>query len=314
MPQVNEVHIDAALTNLAVGYRNPAFIADVIAPVVPVRNQSDKYYIYDAEREGMRASDDRRAPGAEANEVDFSLSTDSYYCEDHALVSVIPDEERENADPVIQPGIDRTEFLRGKIDLNKEIELAGMLTDETVVTQNATLSGDTQWSDTDSDPVGEIETRKATIMGAIQAAPNTLILPYEVYAKLRVHPDVIARVTASGSIGAVGDKTLAEIFDVERVLVPRGFVNSATAGQDASMNYIWGKDALLAYIPPRAAMKQAALAYTFVWTGAPGALGGHRVETWREERRKADAVRVQRYYDQKLVASGAAFLWKNAVA
>ncbi len=35
---------------------------------------------------------------------------------------------------------------------------------------------------------------------------------------------------------------------------------------------------------------------------------------WREERRKADVIRVQRYYDQKLVAAGAAYLWKAAVA
>lgn len=111
MPNANEVHIDAALTNLSVGYRNPAFIADLLAPVVPVRKQSDKYFICDAEREAFRPSDDRRAPGAEASEVNFALSSDNYYCEDHALTSAIPDEERENADPVIQPAIDRTRRL-----------------------------------------------------------------------------------------------------------------------------------------------------------------------------------------------------------
>ncbi|MCL5271153.1 MAG: hypothetical protein M1457_11550, partial [bacterium] len=73
MPNANEVHIDAALTNLSVGYRNPAFIADLLAPVVPVRKQSDKYFIHDAAREAFRASNDRRAPGAEASEVDFTL-------------------------------------------------------------------------------------------------------------------------------------------------------------------------------------------------------------------------------------------------
>jgi len=117
MPSVSEVHIDAALTNLSVGYRNPAFIADLLAPVVPVRKQSDKYFIHDAEREVFRQSDDRRAPGAAANEVNFSLSTDNYYADDHALTSVIPDEERENADPPIQPNIDRTAVRQVEIDL-----------------------------------------------------------------------------------------------------------------------------------------------------------------------------------------------------
>ena len=111
MPTAPEVHIDAALTNVAVVYKNPAFIADLIAPPVLVRKQSDKYFIFDAGREAMRPTPDRRAPGAVANEVDFSLSTDTYYCDGHALTSPITDEERENADPVIQPALDRTQSL-----------------------------------------------------------------------------------------------------------------------------------------------------------------------------------------------------------
>ena len=73
MPQVQEVHIDAALTNLSVGYRNAAFIADQLAPVVAVRKQFDRYFIHDAARENFRATDDRRAPGAEANEGALKL-------------------------------------------------------------------------------------------------------------------------------------------------------------------------------------------------------------------------------------------------
>ncbi len=313
MPAPNEVHIDAALTNLSVGYRNPAFIADLLAPVVAVRKQSDKYFIHDTARESLRASNDRRAPGAEANEVNFAISSDSYYCEDHALTSAIPDEERDNADPAIQPSIDRTEFLRGKIDLNKEIELSGMLTDSGVITQNATLAGDSQWSDPDSDPIGEVEARKGTIMAAVQAMPNTLVLPYEVYARLRNHPRVLDRLSHHAP-GVLNEQAMAQLFDVERVLVARAFKNTANPGQAPSMSYVWGKDALLAYVPARPALKQVALAYSFAWAGAPGAMGGHRVEVWREERRKADLIRVQRYYDQKLIAGGAAFLWKNAVA
>mgnify|MGYP006283507545 CR=1 FL=1 len=313
MPAPNQVHIDAALTNLSVGYRNPSFIADALAPVVPVRKQSDKYFVYDSAREAFRASNDRRAPGAEANEINFAISSDNYFCEDHALSSAIPDEERDNADPVIQPGIDRTEFLRSKIDLNKEIELSALLTDASVVTQNTTLSGTDQWSDPDSDPIAEVESRKATIMSAVQTLPNTLVLPYPVYAAVRVHQKVIDRLP-HGSGGAVDDQVLARLFDVDRVLIARAFQNTAAPGQAASMSYVWGKDALLCHVPARPGLKQMALAYSFAWTGAPGSVSGHRVEIWREERRKADMVRVQRYYDQKLIAAGAAFLWKDAVA
>lgn len=314
MPEVSQVHIDVALTNVSVAYRNPAFISDTLAPVVGVRKQSDRYFIYDAEREAFRSSDDRRAPGAEANEIDFALSTDLYACDDHALSSAIPDEERDNADPPIQPGIDRTEFLSDKIGLNKEIELASLLTDPAVITQNETLAGPDQWSDfAGSDPVTDVEERKAAIIEAVQVVPNTLVLPYDVFAKVRLHPDVVDRAKFV-TLGVIGPDILSQIFDVERVLVPRALQNTAPAGQAPSMDFVWGKDALLAYVPPRAALKQVALAYTFQWSTAPASLGGHSVEVWREDRRKADMIRVQRYYDQKVIAPGAAYLWKDAVA
>ena len=160
MPEVSQVHIDAALTNVCVAYSNPSFLADVIAPPVAVRKQSDRYFIYDADREQFRSSNDKRAPGAEASEVDFALSSDNYYCEDHALESVIPDEERENADPPIQPEIDRTEFLMEKIILNKEITLATRIRTGSDI-PGETLSGTSQWSDyTNSDPVAEVEAHK----------------------------------------------------------------------------------------------------------------------------------------------------------
>jgi hypothetical protein len=313
MPTPSQVHIDAALTNLSVAYRNPSHIADLVAPVVGVRKQSDKYFILDADRERFRASDDTRAPGAEASEVDFSVSSDSYFCEDHALEAVITDEERDNADPAIQPDIDKTEFLTDKILLNKEIALADIIATDASL-PGETLSGTDQWDDyTNSDPVVAVETQKATIQQAVQQIPNTLVLPYEVYRKVRLHPKVVEKVV-NVKIGVVGPDILADVFDVERVLVPRGLKNTATPGQAPSLAYIWGKSAFLCYVPPRPGLKTVGFAYSFQWSAAPGSLQGHVVEMWREERRKADMVRVQRYYDQKIIASGAVYVWKDAVA
>jgi hypothetical protein len=80
------------------------------------------------------------------------------------------------------------------------------------------------------------------------------------------------------------------------------------------MEYVWGKDALLCHVPPRSGLKTVALAYSFLWTSAPGSVSGRTVEVWRENRRKSDVIRVQKYYDQKIIAPGAGYLWKNAVA
>ncbi len=312
MPEISQVHASMALTNISVAYKNPAFIADTLAPPVPVRKQQDKYFIVDSDRESFRSTPDHRAPGAAANEVDFALSTDSYYCNDHALTSIVPDEERANADPAIQPDIDRVEFLSEKIGLNKEIELAGLI-QNTATLPGRTLSGVQMWSDTNSAPISDIEAARADIIEACQSVPNTLVLPYDVFVKLRTHPAILSNLQYTHS-GVPTTDILAQIFDVERVLVPRAVQNTARPGQSASMAYVWGKHAFLAYIPPRAGLKTLAFALTFSWNNAPGSIHGRSVETWRDDTRKGAMIRVQRYYDQKIVCKDAIYVWKNAVA
>ena len=41
MPELAEIHIDVALTNLSVAYINEDYVADRVFPVVPVEKRSD---------------------------------------------------------------------------------------------------------------------------------------------------------------------------------------------------------------------------------------------------------------------------------
>jgi hypothetical protein len=313
MPEVSQVHHDVALTNVSLAYRNGAFIAPELAPEVLVRRQSDRYFIYDPDREALRASDDQRAPGAEANEVRFDLSSDAYFCDDHALESVIPDEERDNADSPLQPEIDRVEFLTEKVLLNREIGLAALLRADDAVPGHDLDDPGERWDDPEVDPLADVDSARAAIIAATQLLPNVLVLPFEVYQKVRSNPKVTERVSYS-RLGAFGPGELAQLFDVERVLVPRAVRNTAPRGQAPVLAGIWGKDAFLLHVPPRAGLKTVAPVLTFVWSQAAGTLRGASVQKWREERRKATMVRVQKYYDQKLVAREAAYRISNAVS
>ncbi len=313
MPDVSTVHHDVALTNVSIAYRNSAFISSDIAPEVFVRRQSNKYFIHDPKRESVRSTVDHRAPGAEAAEVDFDLSGDSYFCDDHALVSVIPDEERENADSPLQPEIDRTEFLTEKILLNQEINLAALLRDPSNLPGVEIAAPANRWDQDAIDPVDDVEAAREAVTGATQTAPNTLVLPFNVYQKVRNNPKITSRVAYS-RLGVFGPAELAQLLDVERVLVPRSVRNTAARGQDPTLESIWGNDALLMYVPPRAGLKIISPVVGFVWSQAPGGSRGASVQTWREERRKATMIRVQKYYDLKLVAPAAAYLIRDAVS
>lgn len=312
MPEPSAVHFDAALTNLSIAYRNASLVSPLAAPQVGVRRQSNRYFVHDPGRDALRPSIDARAPGAEAREVGFDLSSDSYFCDDHALVASIPDEERDNADAPLQPEVDRVEFLTAKILLNQEIGLASILRDPARIPSTQITDAADKWSHEDADPLDAIEAARSAIVDAVQAAPNTLVLPFAAYQAVRMNPAVTGR-TQFTRAGAFDASDLAALFDVDRVLVARAVANTAAEGQPPSLAPVWGNDAVLMHLPARAGLKTIAPVVRFVWTMAAGGLDGTSVQSWREERRKATMIRVQKYYDQKLTAPGAAYLIRDVV-
>jgi len=176
------------------------------------------------------------------------------------------------------------------------------------MTQNTTLSGTSQWSDySNSDPIADVRTARTTIHSATFKKPNTMILGKQVFDMLAEHPQIIERIKYS-QLGVVTEELLARIFQVEKVLVGEAGSNSAVEGQTDSLSYVWGKHAVLAYIAPKVGIKTLTLAVTFTY-------GEREVKRWYEQDREGTYVRVGKdNYVQKIVAAGAGYLIKNAIA
>ena len=311
MPDISMVHIDQALTEVSVAYRNTQYVADSVFPVVPVSKQSNKYFIYS--KDNFRTLDDARRPGARANEIEWTLSTDTYYCEGHALAQAIPDELRANADQAIDVDVDTTEVLTDLVYLQREILVASKATDSSVITQSATLSGNGQWSDyTNSDPITAIEDQKATILKQIGHLPNSILVSYPVFKTLRNHPKIIDRFKYS-QVAVVQPDHLKSVFNVDNFYVGSAIKNLAKEGAADNLDYIWGKNALLFYRPPVAGRRTVSLGYQFTMAFG-GNSEGFIVKRYRDEARTSDVVEVQLYFDAKVVAASAAYLWLAAVA
>lgn len=303
-------HIDVALSNFAVQYRNPNYVADQVFTRVPVQRQSDKYWRFG--KENLQALiDDLRAPGAAAQRIAQTLSSDSYFADDHALERLITDEERSNFDAgdVEQWA---TETLTNKLLLRKEKLFAALVTDTAKVTQNVTLAGTAQWSDfTNSKPTEDLQAGQEVVAKNSGVRANTLVLGFPVFSKLRNHPKIVERIQ-NIRVGVVREEDLASIFDVQRVLVTQAIEVDAAG----AVSFVFGKHAVLCYVSPTAAFGEPSFGKTFVWAGAPGSTSGFIVEIGRANptSRKADELAVHFYYDQKITAVEAGYLIKNAVA
>lgn len=325
MPNISQVHINAAMTELSAKYGQGGFISDQLFPVVPVKKQSDYYYIFDSAREALRQTDDNRAPGAEARDVDYAITNASYYCGDHALKDIIPDEVIANADAAINPEMDTTEFLVEKINLNKEITCqtalsAALVSASKYCTLNNTAGTTSNplyhWSDyTNGDPFNNITYGIEQVRAGIQKTPNVIVIPFEVFQVLKNHPDITDRIKYGGNPLAPGaitaPRAIAQLFGVDEIIVPDGFKNTAIKGQTANVSAIWSDDVYVAYVEKRPGLKKISLGYTFVWTGSGNQ--GMLVRQWRDEVKRGTVIEASRYYDQKIVASAAGWKITNCI-
>lgn len=299
-------HIDAILTQISLGFPNNSFVGEALFPTVGVQKQSDKYYIFGREM-WLAETTDYRAPGTEANEIPgYTVSQDTYYAQEHALQMAIPDEERENVDSAFSPDRDATELVTAKILLGREIAMKNLVTTAANYATGLTVTlsaGTTQWDAyATSDPIGDIRKGMRAVHAKIFMEPNTAIIPYLVMSTLEDHPDIIERIKYSER-AILTPEIIAAVFGIQRVIVPGvgyGTGPMGTLGNALTVGYLWGKDVLLAWVPPRAGLKLPAFGYEFVWS-----YGGQVMTTdrWREEHRKSDLIRTQRRYDLKLVGN-----------
>src|ERR1700690_612610 len=115
---ISKLHVDQALTNLSIGYENGEYIANRIFPILPVQKQSNKYFVHDMER--FRVVDDHRRPGQAPGEIQWTLSTDTYYCDGHGRRDVVPVEDYDNADEAVDLEVTSVETLTDQIMLARE--------------------------------------------------------------------------------------------------------------------------------------------------------------------------------------------------
>ncbi len=310
MPDVSMVHVDQALTNVSIAYQPPGFYADELFPPSPVGKQSNKYFVYDKSR--FRVMDDARRPGAQANEIDWKLSTDTYYCEGHALSQIVPDELRSNADPVLDLDVDTTEILSDLIYLQREILAASKATDISVVAQHKSAAA---WDNNASTPITDIETAKLAIQLATGKLPNRLLVSRPVFEKLRNHASIIGRVqfVMKAMPEDISAELLASAFGLEKVVVADSIKNTANEGAADSMDWVWGKNAILYYRPAAVGKRVATFGAQFRWLFGANTQG-FLVKRWREEKRTGDMIEVQLYHDMKVVAAAAAYLFDGCIS
>jgi hypothetical protein len=313
-PTVKQVHVNRPLTNISVAYAQNAmdFIANRVFPSIPVMKQGDQYYIYDR---GVwnRIAAQKRAPATESAGSGYVLSTGSYFAKKSALHSDIADEERANADSVLNTDRDHTEYVTDNLLMLRESEwgeaffTTGVWGTDLVGVAAAPAAGQfLQFDNANSTPIEVIEEQHTAMKQATGKRPNTLVLGAETKSALKNHPDVVDRIKyAQRETSVIGLSEMATLFEVDQVLVADSITNVANEGATEDSEFILNsKSMLLCYSEPSPGIKKASAGYIYEWTGLlPGSAGGATISKFRMEELKADRVEGEMAYDMKVVAA-----------
>jgi len=321
MPKVNEVHIDAALSNIALGYHPAGMIAENIFPIVTVKKESDKYYEWN-KGDAFRIPDNTmRADGTKSKRIGFNISTSTYSAEEYALNVQVTDRQLANADSVINLRASKTRRLKDILTLDQEIRVASLLTTQAnwASTNRVQRSGTQQWNNASFDggttygieatlDTGKEAVRKGT--GGLE--PNIIIIPSAV-AKVMKKDSTIRDLIKYTHANLLVDGDLPQMLWNMKVLIPKAVKNTNKEGNATqTLTDVWGNHVVLLYVTTNAAIDEVTAGYIFRAANAAHIPWG--VRTWREQAEKAEVVETEICQDEKLVCNVAGYFVEDVIA
>lgn len=324
MPTKTEAHIDRALTNMSVAYMQEEsnFIADKVFPRIPVKKQSDVYFIYN---KGDFFRDEARVRSGASESVggEYGVeSSDPYYCRVHAFHKDVTEQDRANTDEPLDADIDAQEFVSQKMLVRRETQWATKYFKEGVWTTERTGVAATpganevlQFDQIGSDPIKVVSNEIVNMASKTGYRPNTIVMTPAVFYALKNHEDILDRIKYTQK-GIVTTDLLATLFEVDNIYVAWSVVNTANQGAEDDIDFVMGKHMLLAYVNPRPAIKKPSAGYMFTWTGLKGAGAlGNRVVRIPMDMLGLGTERIEGEiaFDLKVVAQDLGVFFKNIV-
>ena len=330
-PTLGDVHVNRPLTNISVAYLQEAagveFVADRAFPAIPVENKSDLYWKYnrgDFNRDEMQ----KRGLSTESAGTGYNVeATGTYTCDVWALHKDVDDQIRANSDSPLSPDRDATIFLTNKALIRRENQWASQYFKHGVWTGElaggaAADSGHVVYWDTyaSSNPITDIRAAKTQMrLNSGGFTANIGVFSRPVFDKMVDHPMFIDRTkygqTAPNPAMATR-RIIAEILELEEVLVMDAVYNTAAEGAAESNAFIGGLSAALFYRPRNPGLMTPSAGYTFNWTGLIGTTcgAGVRIKTFRMEHLGSDRVEIDAAFDMHVVSPDCGFFFNDVIS
>lgn len=314
MGTTNRARVDALLTSVSRRRNVDGLVADEVLTGQAVVKDSGLIGKY--EKSNLRVESDLVVgDGPYPRVTTNAKSSDRYALVRHGLSATVTEDDKANEEQPFDARKDTTNDLTDKLKLRKEVELSSILTDVSIITNNITLAGTSQYDDYSvSVPLENFATARLSIFngsGMIVERPGGFaIVPWQVYNVLKFHPDLIDNIKHTVNMKAgLTFEQLAAAMGVDRILIPYSQYNASEEGQADNIVNTWGNDIVFGFAPRTGSKKIETLGFNLYQKSKDvrvfvTALGNPP---------NADEIMVDIKYDQLIVNTGAAYLIKDAI-
>lgn len=270
------------LTNLSVAQfqLQDDFVAHKLFPIVPVSLPMSKFYKFSKADLARSNMGEKPAFGTVAPAV-FSQTEDSYSTKVYQGLYGVDQisslaYSRSNAPGVADPKVAKAKVAAEQTKLFMDLQFAekyfkaGAWTNE-YAGVSGTPSGKQfyQFDNENSSPIKLIDDLKTEMKREGRRTPNKLALGANTYKALKNNPDIIERVKFGGSTAnpaTITKNVLAQLFEVDEVLVLESTYNKAAQGAEAEMDYVCDANGmLLCYTTNSPSIDEPSAGYTFAW-------------------------------------------------
>ncbi|UVX30793.1 major head protein [Klebsiella phage VLCpiS10a] len=326
---------DLFLSNFSVAYWQDTslFVGTRYFPVVPVNLAAGKYLTYPKGYFG-RPVNSKRAEDGVANTIGYKTKSEGYTVDDDAIRIFISDKKRANVANGQQLDMEATGVVTDALLINKEIDFVSKFlvpgkwaTDYQGVASGPTGNQFLKWSNANSDPIGDILSRRVAFSLATGGRRwNKALMTLDVYDALTRNPSVIDRIngaSTSQNPGIVTQQALAALLEVNEIEIMQSVVNMAADGLEdtdgnplTDMQFAAEGVLMLNYVEPTVGNMKPIAAVTFAWNEFVG-LGidnGPAIRTYPGvEGRRGNFVEAEFAIDTQMVAPDMGILFYDAV-
>lgn len=301
------------VTQLLLARKNESqnYLADKVFPVVGGL-KAEYGEIYAIGNDHMRSFNSERAVWDESqHRIEFRYSLNANYRIQYFDLSIyLPDRVINQYEAPTDPERDAGMTLMESLLLQREVALAGALTNTAIMTQNTALTGGDRWNQTGtSTPLADLRAAVAAVRANSGYRANSMIIPQDVLDALRNHPDFtdqIVNFTVMDEDGIVS--LLKKNLKLTNIYVADSQMLTSNEGQTDAFSDVWGKNVVVFYRPDTARLFTKSLGYTFELAGQTV-----RATKTRNVSDSGWVLKVEMQWDQKILDTNLGYLLTTVI-